>query len=399
MEKILISNGKPLIQNGAVLVYNRDNEAFQIPTVSNIKLSDKGILTFDVVDASNFEQFVPSVKYLIDVNGNTITTETNEYYVRPYLLDGENKISISTIMTLTHSDGRKSYHFSKPAAELFTLDVQLTYGLSNFGITSLNNKAYIFGGVYTASGSTTNSIIEFDADTKTIKNLSSVNINPVRLPAPIYGISAIAFNDKIYLFGGYDKSTNDKLNTIMEFDPIAKGLTTLDATIYATANAHCFVINDKIYMFEFSYNTGDWLEFDPNTKTRIYLTDRRYTYETLPFPDSIIYSAMFNNKIYLFPVAYSYIPNFVLEYDFENNIYTRIDLQFDFRNSTMINVLGCAYILKGNEIYMFDGKQIKLIDGSLLQSINSKLGCAVIGDKAYIFGGGTENKNIYELTY
>lgn len=399
MEKILISNGKPLIQDGAVLVYDRDNEAFQIPTVSNIKLSDKGILTFDVVDASNFEQFVPSVKYLIDVNGYTITTETNEYFARPYLLDGENKISVSTIMTLTHSDGRKSYHFSKPVAELFTLDVQLNYGLSNFGIISLNNKAYIFGGTYTASAigsaSTTNSIMEFDADTKTIKYLSGVS-----LPDPIYGISAIAFNDKIYLFGGYDKSTNDRLNTIMEFDPIAKGLTTLDATIHATANAHCFVINDKIYMFEFSYGTGDWLEFDPNTKTRIYLTDRRYTHEGIAL-DGIIYSAMFNNnKIYLFPVRYSNsTPNFVLEYDFENNIYARIDLQFDFRNSTMINVIGCAYILKGNEIYMFDGKQIKLIDGSLLQTINSKLGSTIIGDKAYIFGGGAENKSIYELTY
>lgn len=113
----------------------------------------------------------------------------------------------------------------------------------------------------------------------------------------------------------------------------------------------------------------------------------------------MIYSAMFNNKIYLFPISYSNTPNFVLEYDFENNIYTRIDLQFDFRNSTIVNVLGCAYILKGNEIYMFDGKQIKLIDGSLLQTINSKLGSTIIGDKAYIFGGGTENKNIYELTY
>lgn len=398
MEKILISNGKPLIQDGAVLVFGKDNDDFQIPTVSNIKLSDKGLLTYDFVDIKKFEQFVPEVKYLINVNDNIITTESNEYFVRQYLLDGENKISVATILTLTHSDGRKTYHYSKPAVELITLDTKLIHGTRNIAIASLNNKAYLMGGSQTgaSSSSASSSIYVFDATTKTI-SIAGGSSSWISLPYTMYGGFGIGFNNKVYLFGGYNKSNNKSMDTIIECDFDARKTTTLDTKLgYQIYEGYAYVENDKIYVLGKSYDSIIWLLFDPVAKTIEKLTDRLHQFENGGFNQ--IHYARFNNKIYFF-TSWHYKDSVVVEYDFENNIYTKLDLQFNFYDSTIVNSESGAYVFKGNVLYTFDGNQIKLIDADLTQSITSKLAYATIGEKAYIFGGGTENKSIYELTY
>ena len=188
-------------------------------------------------------------------------------------------------------------------AEVTTLEATLPSGrTAASAATAPNGKIYVFGGRYgIGSGAPLKDIIEFDPVAQTVTTLEAT------LPSARYDTSAAtAPNGKIYVFGGDD---NGYLKDIIEFDPVAQTVTTLEATLpsarYDTSAATA--PNGKIYVFGGRYGIGvgdfldDIIEFDPVTQAVTTLE------ATLPnVRDGASAATAPNGKIYVFGGYYNF---------------------------------------------------------------------------------------------
>ena len=116
-----------------------------IPTVTNIKVSEYGTLTFDEVDNTGLEEYEPSFSYLINVNGTKIECLSSGINILSYLKDGENTISIVVKALLKQNGGNKEEVidyvipiFTDPS--LFTLTNTTINGESGYKITAYNGS-------------------------------------------------------------------------------------------------------------------------------------------------------------------------------------------------------------------------------------------------------------------
>ncbi|RKY88166.1 hypothetical protein DRQ09_03315 [candidate division KSB1 bacterium] len=134
----------------------------------------------------------------------------------------------------------------------------LPMGVSGAATAVLNDTIYIIGGK-TAGGIDTNTVQVFSGnswETRTPMNSSRE------------GASAVVYNGKIYVFGGYHSGT--PTNTCEVYDPVTGTWTTQSSTIpnsiaYATAQ---LANNDTIYIFGGEDNIGatnTTYAYDPNT--------------------------------------------------------------------------------------------------------------------------------------
>ena len=178
--------------------------------------------------------------------------------------------------------------------------------------TAPNGKIYVFGGQVARTGAnrSLSDIVEFDPVAQSVTTLEAI------LPSGRYDTSAAtAPNGKIYVFGGSDGSS--ELDDIVEFDPVAKSVTTLGATLPSgrTGTSAAIAPNGKIYVFGGSTADGyidDIVEFDPVAQTVITLD------ATLPSARGSAPAATApNGKIYLFAGFDSYVTAFddIVEFD------------------------------------------------------------------------------------
>ena len=191
-----------------------------------------------------------------------------------------------------------------------TLGATLPSSISNTSAaTAPNGKIYVFGGCASNGVSRLDDIIEFDPVTKTVTTLDAT------LPSARDGTSAAtAPNGKIYVFGG-NAGGGSRLNDIVEFDPATKAVTTLEATLPSTRydTSAATAPNGKIYVFGGRDNSfsDDIVEFDPVTKTVTTLG------VALPSGrESVSAATALNGKIYVFGGrSYSDYIDDIVEFD------------------------------------------------------------------------------------
>ncbi|RJO63164.1 MAG: signal peptidase I [Dehalococcoidia bacterium] len=99
-----------------------------------------------------------------------------------------------------------------------------------------SGRIYVFGGRFT------DQIVEFDPATYTVTDLAS------KLPTARGDTSAVAFGDKIYVFGGYEAGSkfNDQ---IVEFNPATSTVVVLNAKLpFARCTTSAAMSADKMYV-------------------------------------------------------------------------------------------------------------------------------------------------------
>lgn len=93
--KNITENGEfDVVENAKVFV---DVEGkVEIPQVSNLAIDEDGILTFDLPDYSELEQYNPTISYIININDNVFETSGNSISVKEYASEGENNVVVTT---------------------------------------------------------------------------------------------------------------------------------------------------------------------------------------------------------------------------------------------------------------------------------------------------------------
>jgi hypothetical protein len=231
----------------------------------------------------------------------------------------------------------------------------------NAAYFTLGNNGYIIGGhPYLSETQPINDIWEIDLSTYEWKKK-----NP--FPVALHSAMAVTVNNKAYLFGGViDGSTpNDK---VWEYDPVSDSWQSIgtmnDLTFGNTIGRlrmSTAVYNNKIYMgggiklgqspnfFEYWY-TKYWVTFDPVTRTWENLPQ-------LPAINSIqsMTAYMYDNKLYLFGgdnTSHESSESFAL--NFTDNTWSKPDITRPLPPRTGVSVIN-----KNNTTYFFGGYQYK----------------------------------------
>ena len=184
-------------------------------------------------------------------------------------------------------------------ANLTTLDTILPrQKLGGSCCATYGNYIYIFGGVYlddeTFKMVYTNNIYKFDCTNQTIETISTT------LPKNMAYASCVTYKNNIYIFGGYNASTN--FSTIYKFNCTNERISTLSKTIPSRKyeKMSSVLYNDKIYLF------GSFLNRSTNTKSDILIFNlaneswASTAYEKLPIYTMQPGSAVYNDNLYLF---------------------------------------------------------------------------------------------------
>ena len=214
----------------------------------------------------------------------------------------------------------------------------LPSGRSNLAIAAMNGKIYLIGGD-TASGYIQD-CLEYDPATDTYSN---------KAPLPDYGrarLTAIAFNDKIYVFGGV-KSGPTYLADCLEYDP-STVTWTYKASMPNPPRAWLACSKDDTYIYLFGGYDGsksilDVDRYDPSTNSWTSLND-------MPKPERHAVAAQrIGSKIY---IATGKV----------KNGYTTLTQEYDPATDTWKDLLSCpldfdnpAHGVINNELYIAAG--------------------------------------------
>lgn len=98
----------------------------EIPQVSNLAIDEDGILTFDLPDYSELEQYNPTISYIININDNVLETSGNSISVKEYATEGENNVVVTTKVAINGlgKDGVVEYVPSEEGKNtIFTLNL------------------------------------------------------------------------------------------------------------------------------------------------------------------------------------------------------------------------------------------------------------------------------------
>jgi len=163
-------------------------------------------------------------------------------------------------------------------------------GTSDSTAVAYNGKIYRFGG-YTSGGSGTTSAAEmYDPATDTWISLASMLTARANLTAAEVG-------GEIYVIGGYDDSTNTVLDTVEAYNPSTNTWETKAPLPQAMSFMKAVSLNGKIYVtggYDSSYNAVDTLyEYDPSTNT----WTQKASMSTARFEHGAV---AINGKIYIF---------------------------------------------------------------------------------------------------
>lgn len=213
------------------------------------------------------------------------------------------------------------------------------------GVSAVGTKIYKFGGSswFANASSFYNSgpIVIYDTETQTWRKLET------GFGSQMSSMACEAVETKIYLFGGYDGSSNK--NSIYRFDTETEELTKLGATISAAYSIGSAAIGSKIYLFggrtgAYSVRTSSYC-FDTETETMVAI-------KALPAATSGIGCCEMNGLIYLFggqSVQEINEVNKIYIYDPESNAYEIPDYTLPATMSTLV----CGAV--GDSIYLVGG--------------------------------------------
>lgn len=225
------------------------------------------------------------------------------------------------------------------------------------------------------------------------KSFSAGGIEQVTtLSRESYGIATAAVGSKVYLFGGYNQTTQ-----ISVFDRETETVTTLSTTLptggYSIAPA---VVGNKVYLFggavAYNSNSKAIMVFDTETETVTQLNT------TIPKALTNITAAAVGSKVYLFggkPASGSAV-NTIYVFNTENETIASTGTTLPAgRQSMGVGVLGTkVYLLGGmysdvyNTVLVFDTETYALTtSGATLPAALSNMGFAQVGAEVYLFGG------------
>ena len=169
-----ISNQFSATASADLVVKIEGGDDIQIPTVTNIKVDEYGLLTFDEPDFSKLEKFNPIISYLITVNGTQFESTTNSISILSMLVDGDNVIDVKTkaLLTTYSENVEEVVEFSVPEytdASLFTYSKRTIDGVEGYVVTGYTGtEDYI-------------SIPEYNTDGIPILGLSpTINISNIK---------------------------------------------------------------------------------------------------------------------------------------------------------------------------------------------------------------------------
>ena len=219
-----ISNQFSATASADLVVKIEGGDDIQVPTVTNIKVDEYGILTFDEPDFSKLEKFSPIISYLITVNGIQIESTTNSVSILSMLVDGNNIIDIKTkaLLTTYSENVEEVVEYEKPPytdPSLFTYRSITLDGVEGWEVTdytgideSINIPPYNTDGLPILS--------LFDITNSKCKNVTGLfikNITQQNLTfnyVEIFDLPALEMTNMNALFRGKDSLiTFKELNT------------------------------------------------------------------------------------------------------------------------------------------------------------------------------------------
>ena len=114
-----------------------------IPSVSNLNVNEDGDLTFDKPDYSKLAEYDPTISYIVDVNGTSFETTSNDINILHLLVEGENTVGVTVKAIIRHfsSDTSEDVMFSIPKdtnPTFFTLETTTVDNVNGYKITAYN---------------------------------------------------------------------------------------------------------------------------------------------------------------------------------------------------------------------------------------------------------------------
>lgn len=114
-----------------------------IPPVTNIKVDEYGLLTFDEPDISKLEKFSPVLSYIITVNGTEIQSTTNSLSILNILVDGDNiiDVKVKALLTTYSENVEEVVEYEKPPytdPSLFSYRSVTINGVEGWEVTAYN---------------------------------------------------------------------------------------------------------------------------------------------------------------------------------------------------------------------------------------------------------------------
>lgn len=270
-------------------------------------------------------------------------------------------------------------------------NTKFSYYLNDFvrGNTAhyYNNKIYVFGGY---NGNVINKVQIIDLSQNSVSYGAD-------MPIALAYHSSVLYNNKIYLFGGW-KGGSDYNKKVYIYDITNNSWSYLDDSkdmptprSWCTANLY----GSKVYVIG-GYNSTGYLnvneEFDLNTLTWT-------TKQSMSYTRALHSSVLYNNKIYLFggfPISPFNNAINVSYYDITNNTYTNIGniMPESLYEHGSVNISNYGYIVGGYNYQTSNGsKNVYKFDFS--NNTFSKVG--ELFYKNYWFGITNDTTNIYVI--
>ena len=232
-----------------------------------------------------------------------------------------------------------------------------------------------------------------------------------RLPQECTRMACAVVGSKAYLFGG-EKNVNYQSsysNMIIEFDSDTEKAEALDTVLEISAEYIAAAsVGTKIYLF------GGKTTGTPSTLSTIYVfdTETRELYRhsaTLPIAANNSTAFSIGSKIYLFGgEPHNTAGRTIVEFDPETGDIETVISKLPTSNISNINdgYFGSACAVIGTKAYLFGGfrgKRITVFDSetkevrTLEAQVNAtrNMGCAVVGTKVYLLGGMQQSSNTY----
>ena len=252
-----------------------------------------------------------------------------------YLFGGGKNSKLNTINSFNLEDNK-----------ITTLSTKLPDYASGIAAAAVDTKIYLFGGeggTSYAGSMLIDTINVFDVEANTITTLDK------KLPVAANGITAVAVDKNIYLFGGKKTYAGEKLNTILLFNTEHNTLIELDTKLpNGACRMGCAKIGPKIYLFG-----GDGVGSNPTANIYVFDTDTN-SISTLStkLPKAVEGLGVTNigTKVFLFGGSDNSPLNTISIFDTETELYTTLDTKLPEKLS---DIAVCGV---GTKIYLFGGR-------------------------------------------
>lgn len=220
-----------------------------VPQVTDIELSEDGILSWKAPSISIPTEYNSSISYLVNVNGTNFEVSETSKNVFEHLVGGDNNISIIVKVRLhEYSDTNNVVvQYSLPSYSIIPLTTTILTPRSHVASAVVGNKIYTFGG-QTGTGydaSSSNFINIFNAETEQLEGPNS------NTPELIFDACAASVGTNIYVFGGFLHRGLKTTANVFKYNTVDNTITNACCTIPdgGVGGATCAAVGTDIYIF------------------------------------------------------------------------------------------------------------------------------------------------------